>query len=192
MRVTFLGLAAALQIAWAGVAGAQEPVSDGVLFMERFSGEWRGTGQVLLGQDSGLKFHCSLDGNPSRTGMTFGMTGRCWMGKMAAPVFAKLRFNPETNRFYGEFMDGADGNGVDVVGQREGEGFELKLVRGSAQGRLVAEPVGTDEMRVLISLYDRRNNRDIPIVAMGFAKAETLGLSPEITGTIERHGVNKN
>ncbi|MHA1190367.1 MAG: hypothetical protein ACTSSQ_07955 [Alphaproteobacteria bacterium] len=168
-------------------AGAE--AVDAALFMNKFSGEWRGTGKVLLGPDSGLKFHCRLDGDPSKSRLTFGMKGRCWIGKFAAPVFARLRYNRETNRFYGAFMDGAKGQGVDIVGERRGAGFKMKLSRGTAQGRLMAEPIGDDELKVVISLYDRRNKREIPIVAMGFAKKAKFDLmidEPPVTGSIGR------
>ncbi len=190
MRYRFLVLLAALIAPVsmpAKVVG--EEAADAALFMNKFSGEWRGTGKVLLGPDSGLKFHCRLDGDPSKSRMTFGMNGRCWMGRLAAPVFARLRYNRDTNRFYGAFMDGAEGQGVDIVGERLGDGFRMKLSRGTAQGRLMAEPVGDDELKVIISLYDKRNKREIPIVAMGFAKKSRFNLmtdEPPVTGSIGR------
>ena len=190
MRFRFLVILATLLAPVPTVAlSAGEEAADAAIFMDKFSGEWRGTGKVLLGPDSGLKFHCRLDGDPSKSRMTFGMNGRCWMGRLAAPIYARLRYNRETNRFYGSFMDGAEGQGVDIVGERLGQGFRMKLSRGTAQGRLMAEPVGDDELKVIISLYDRRNNREIPIVAMGFAKKSKFDLladEPPVTGSIGR------
>ena len=119
-------------VAWMAASPAR--ADDASEIMARFSGEWLGTGQLLFGPQNGLQFHCALTGDPhSRLG--FGMTGRCWMGALSAPIYAALHYNAETDRFYGEFMDGADGDGVDIVAARSGEGISMRLTRGSAHGR---------------------------------------------------------
>lgn len=173
-RVKFLLFFAALCAAAIPARAAE----DAVDFMTRFSGEWLGTGQLLVGAENGLKFSCELDGDPSRTRLTFGMKGRCWMGALSAPVNAQLRYNAETNRFYGEFMDGSRGSGLDIVGARSGDGFSLQLTRGAAQGRLTAETVNADQMKIMIFYRDRKNNRELPVVAMGFTRksAGAIGL----------------
>jgi hypothetical protein len=156
-----------------GTAAVPATADDAAEFMARFSGDWLGTGELLVGPESGLQFHCELEGDPSRTQLTFGMTGRCWMGKLSAPVHARLRYNAETNRFYGEFMDGADGNGLDIVATRAEEGFSMQLTRGAAQGRLAAEAVNPDQLKVTVFLRDRARNRELPIIAMGFTRKDS-------------------
>ena len=180
-----------LAVVLSALAGASAVrANEAADFMQRFSGSWLGTGQLLFGSENGLQFHCELNGNPSRTQLTFAMKGRCWMGGISAPVHARLRYNAETKRFYGEFMDGADGNGVDMIGERDGEGFSLRLSRGVAQGRLAAETVNSDQMRVMMFYRDRANNRELPVVAMGFTRKEAsaMGLPhflPEVlTGSL--------
>lgn len=172
-------------------AGAQMPAAgEAALFMQRFSGEWRGTGRVLVGPDHGARFHCALAGDRSGDRVSFRMTGKCWIGQLSAPVHARLRYNADTNRYYGAFRDGADGNGVDIVGARDGDGFIMSLTRGMAQGRLTAEPVGQTQMKVMISLLDRANDREIPVVAMGLAKEGAVSLphyyEPGVTGSVAR------
>lgn len=176
-----------------GLSGAvaDQPAAgdDAARFMERFSGEWRGTGKLLIGPDTGTKFHCALNGDPSRTQLTFGMKGKCWMGRLSAPVFARLRYNGDNNRFYGDFMDGAEGDGVDIVAERKGNGFSMWLSRGELQGELVASPAGKSKMTILISLIDHRRDRKIPVVAMGFAREGADGLppyDPVVTGALEK------
>lgn len=145
---------------------------DAAAFMQRFSGAWIGTGQLLFGD--GMEFACELNGDPSETQLTFGMTGKCRMGTMAAPINAQLRYNAETNRFYGQFLGGAQGDGVDLVGARAGEGFSLRLVRGAAQGRLAAETVGADQMKVTIFYKDPNSANEMPVVAMGFTRKDVI------------------
>jgi hypothetical protein len=174
-RALPFAILAALSIALPSSARAADPTA----FMSKFSGEWLGTGQLLIGAENGLQFHCELNGDPSRTRLTFGMTGRCWMGKLSAPVHAQLRFYAEGDRFYGEFMDGADGDGVDVVGERVGDGFAMQLSRGMVQGRLTADAVNADQLKVMLYYHSRAHNQDIPVVAMGFTRKGAGGVLPD-------------
>jgi hypothetical protein len=173
-RASVLALSAALALLAAPAAQANEAE-----FMKRFSGSWIGTGQFLFGAEPRLEFACELKGDPSESQLTFGMSGQCRMGAMSAPVHAQIRYNSDTRRYYGEFMDGADGNGVDLIGTRAGEGFSLKLVRGPAQGRLSAETVGKNQMKVIIYYRDPNSQTETPVVAMGFTRKEV------ITGSIQ-------
>ncbi|HSG96281.1 MAG TPA: hypothetical protein VLA28_12230 [Afifellaceae bacterium] len=169
-------------------AAAEE--NDAAMFMERFSGEWRGTGKLLVGPETGLKFHCALDGDPSRTELTFGMTGKCWAGRLSGRVYARLRYNGDTNRFYGDFLDGAEANGVDVIGERRGDGFSLLLSRGMAHGELIAKPAGRNKMTVTILLSDKTRTRSLPVAAMGFARKGEKHLpayDPVVTGSLKRN-----
>jgi hypothetical protein len=170
-----VALAVLGMLVWPAAPAHADDAAD---FMQRFGGRWIGSGQVLIGPEDGLEFQCSLDGDPSRTRLTFGMTGRCWMGRLGARIHARLRYNPETNRFYGDFLGGSEGDGVDVVGVRDGDGFSLDLSRGSVQGRLAAEAIGSDEMRVIIFYRDPTANRELPIVAMGFTRSQSGAAGP--------------
>ena len=154
------------------LAAAPARADEAAEFMQRFSGKWVGTGQLLVGTE--VEFACELNGDPSPTQLTFGMTGRCWMGRLSAPVHAALRYNAETNRFYGSFMDGADGDGLDIVGARAGEGFSLNLSKGAVQGRLSAETVSRDQMKITIFYRDTANDRELPVVAMGFTRKDVI------------------
>lgn len=164
---------------------APAQADDAAEFMDRFSGEWAGVGELLVGEESGLQFQCELDGEPSRTGLTFAMTGRCWLGRLSARVHASLHYNAHTNEFYGTFLGGADGDGLDVVGMRAGEGFSMRLVRGGVQGRLTAEAVTRDRLEIVIYYRDVANDRELPVVGMAFDRA---GADPgDVTGSIQRY-----
>ncbi|WP_026379635.1 hypothetical protein [Afifella pfennigii] len=187
MRRLILAAALALAAPLSVPSQAAEVDQDAALFMERFGGAWRGSGRLLVGPESGLRFHCALEGDPSRSQMAFGMTGRCWTGSLSAPVYAKLRYSADQKQFFGSFMDGAEGDGANIVGERAGNGFMLKLVRGELQGRLAAEPAGHGKMTVMLSLYDPGSGRTVPVAAMGFARPGSDSLpiyDPAITGSI--------
>ncbi len=167
--------------------------NDAVRFMEQFTGEWLGTGRLLVGPETGLRFHCALDGNPSRTELTFNMNGKCWAGKLSGLIHARLHFNAETNRFYGDFLGGAEDNGVDVVGKRKGSGFSLLLSRGMAKGELIAKPAGRNKMTITILLSDSTRKRSIAVAAMGFARKGETHLpvyDPVVTGSVKDRSGN--
>jgi hypothetical protein len=176
-RVLALALSAALAVAAALPARADD-------LMTRFSGEWVGTGKLLFGPQYGTEFNCELKGNPSESLLNFNLTGRCWLGALSAPVYARLRYNTDTRQYYGEFMDGADGQGVDIVGARAGEAISLRLMRGRLQGRLTAETVNSDQMKVMMFYRDIENNRELPVVAMGFARKGTGRLPDYLPGFV--------
>ena len=167
-------LAVALSAALALAAAIPARADDTAAFIERFSGKWVGTGQLLFVTAGTSEFACELDGDPSETRLTFGMQGTCRMGSLAAPVRAQLRYNADTDQFYGQFMDGAAGSGVDLVGARAGKGFSLKLVRGATQGRLTAETIGKNEMKVVMYYKNPASGDEVPVVAMGFTRKEVI------------------
>ena len=169
-RVLAVALSTVLALA-SSMFGAR--ADDAADFMQRFSGKWVGTGQLLFVTTGTSEFACELNGDPSETQLTFGMTGTCRMGSLAAPVNAKLRYNADTREFYGQFMDGAAGSGVDLVGTRVGRGFSLKLVRGAMQGRLTAETVGKSEMKIVM-YYKTKSGDEVPVVSMGFTRKEVI------------------
>ena len=180
-RVHALALSAALAAMAAPPAKAEQ-------LMARFSGEWVGTGQVLLGGQYGAMFRCELTGAPKNAQLRFDLSGRCWMGDLSAPVSAQLRYNAETAQYFGEFMDGADGMGADIVGARAGQALSLRLSRGTLQGRLTAAKVGADEMKVMLYYRDPETSREELAAAMGFARPDANSLPhymPDIiTGSI--------
>ena len=166
-------LSFAVSVALAIAASLPARADDAAEFMKRFSGKWIGTGQLLFVTTGTSEFACELNGDPSDTQLTFGMTGTCRMGSLAAPVTASLRYNADTNEFYGQFMDGAAGSGVDIVGTRAGKGFSLKLIRGATQGRLTAETIGKSELKVVM-YYKMKSGEEMPVVSMGLTRKEVI------------------
>lgn len=168
-----LAIAASAALLLAATALPARAANDAATFMQKFSGKWVGTGQLLFVTTGTSEFACDLNGDPSATQLTFAMTGTCRMGSLAAPVYATIRYNADTRQFYGQFMDGAAGSGVDLVGARAGQGFSLKLVRGATQGRLTAETVGKNEMKVVM-YYKTSSGDEVPVVAMGFTRKDVV------------------
>lgn len=170
-RVTTLALSAALAL---GVSTLPAQADDVAAFMQRFSGAWIGSGQMLVGADPRPEFACELKGGTSAGRLTFGMAGQCRMGGFSAPISAQIRYNADTNRYYGQFMDGSAGDGADIVGSRAGKSISLKLMRGTLQGRLSAETTGDGQMKVVIYYRDPNTRNETPVAAMGFTRKELI------------------
>jgi hypothetical protein len=47
-------------------------------------------------------------------------------------------------------------------------------VRGATQGRLSAQTIGKNEMKVIIYLKDPKSPAEMPVVAMGFTRREVI------------------
>ena len=187
-RVVVLMLCAALGLP-AGATSAQAGEKTQEL-LGRYAGEWIGSGQLLFGPQTGLQFHCELDGKPSRTQPHLRMTGRCWMAGLSARVHGLVRYDEHTDRIKGEFMGGAAGQGVDISGSPVANGVALDLSRPPAEGRVAAENINANQMTVMMYLGDPASDREVAVAAMGFTRKEAsaVGLPrylPEIpTGSI--------
>jgi hypothetical protein len=167
---------------------------DAADFMQRFSGVWLGAGQLLIGdEEDGLKFQCELDGAPSRTQLTFSMTGRCSMAGLSASIYGSLRYNAHTNEFYGDFLGGSEGDGLDVVAARAGDGFSMRLTRGGVQGRLTAEAINPDQLEVVIYYRDWQRDREIPVIGINFTRNKAAEAERsrrgrnDVTGSIDSY-----
>jgi hypothetical protein len=55
----------------------------------------------------------------------------------------------------------------------------MQLMRGPVQGRLAAEAVNADQLKATIFYHDRWHDRDVPVVAMGFARKGTVDTLPD-------------
>ncbi len=170
-RVAAFAVSAAVALAASALPAQAGENTD---FMQRFAGAWIGSGQVLFGAEPRPEFACELKGDPNVGQLTFGMSGQCHVGAFSAPVYASIRYNTETNRYYGEFMNGAAGSGADIVGARAGESISLKLMRGTLQGRLSAEPIGANQMKVVLYYHDPNTQTETPVASMGLTRKEII------------------
>ena len=102
------------------------------------------------------------------------MTGTCRMGSLAAPVNAQLRYNADTNEFYGQFMDGAEGIGVDIVGdaRRQGLFAEARARRDAGAADRRDRRQERDEGRDVSTRP--KSGDEMPVVSMGFTRKEVI------------------
>ncbi len=166
-NLAFILIALSLNVA---VSAASEVETD---FLAQLQGNWSGTGRILAGPDKGTNFKCSLSGKPSRTGVKISMDGKCSIGQFSARMGASIKYSEGVQKYVGRFMGGANGNGLDIYGDRNGDALKLRLTRGRTQGNMDLLLQRQDLMRVIISITDTERNRDIPVIAMDLNKSRS-------------------
>lgn len=136
----------------------------------QLTGEWQAKGQILVGEASGLEFYCTLSGEPKDEGKGFGVGGKCWSGELVVPVFGRVRYNRDQDRYFGSFMGGAKSIGVDVQGTAHDGGFRLELKRDEAEGEVTATIGTTNDIDLVLSLTGDGGRLRLPVAAMGLRR----------------------
>jgi hypothetical protein len=84
-------------------------------FFQSVEGHWSGPGEVVAGKYKGTKFTCNLAGTTPehRAGMV--LDGTCRVGLFTQKMSATVEEGGR-GRYRGTFLDGAKGQGLDIVG----------------------------------------------------------------------------
>ena len=151
--------------------------ADDSAFFDRIEGQWSGPGQIVAGKYKGTRFSCalagsSLDGNP---GMT--LDGTCRVGLFNQPVSAVIE--AQGRSYTGRFLDGAKGNGLDVVsGNVAGDRVTVGMEREQLRGAMVARVKPGGKLGVTVSV--RVGDELVPVVALDL----TRGTDGMATGSV--------
>lgn len=83
-------------------------------FFRTVEGQWVGPGEIVAGKYKGTKFVCTFEG--STPGKKVGMTldGGCRVGMITQKMTASVEY-AGTAGYKGTFMDGAKGEGLDII-----------------------------------------------------------------------------
>src|SRR5690606_20548375 len=137
-------------------------------FFNKVEGQWSGPGEIVAGKYKGTRFTCNFQGSTpaGKVGMT--MDGGCRVGlftqKMSASVEHKGR-----QGYRGTFMDGAVGEGLDVVaGSVTGEKVVFTLNRKQLDGAMLARMPDGDTMHVTVSV--KVDNQMVPVIGMNLKR----------------------
>lgn len=164
--VTLLFGAAILVLPSAG-AFASDPDKA---FFDQAEGNWSGPGEIIAGKYKGTKFICNFIG--STPGKKAGMTldGSCRVG-----VFnQKMKATVERlgNGYKGKFLDGAAGEGMDIVSGNVvgGNKAVFGINRKKLKGAMVAKMASDDAMVVTVSV--KVEDRMIPVIGMSLKRMD--------------------
>lgn len=168
-----LATAAGLVLSLAATSGA---MANDKAFFESVSGVWSGPGKIVAGKYEGTEFNCTLTGTPN-AGAQAGVVldGTCRVGVFGQEMSATIR--QAGGSYEGQFLDGAAGDGLDIVSGRVEPGrVIMAITRKQLEGVMVATLTGAHSMNVTVSVQVGETlipvigmslDRDIDSVAVG-------------------------
>ncbi len=165
----FMPLAAAALLV--GASGAAVASEKDKRFFSNIQGQWSGPGEIVAGKYKGTKFTCNFTGATPDGKLGMSLDGGCRVGlftqKMSASVEHKGR-----QGYRGTFMDGALGEGLDVIGGKvSGERVTLSLNRNQLNGAMLARLPDRDTMQVTVSV--KVENQMVPVIGMNLKRVDT-------------------
>lgn len=130
-------------------------------------GKWSGRGEIIAGKYKNTRFSCVFQGiSPDRiTGLN--IDGSCRVGIFSQPMNASVE--RALAGYTGKFMDGAAGNGLDVVGGRfSGSQLAIDIRRKDLHGVMFARMGSPEKMHVTVSV--RVGEHLIPVIALSLER----------------------
>jgi hypothetical protein len=138
-------------------------------FFQSVQGNWSGPGEIVAGKYKGTKYTCTLKGTTPSSGVGMTLDGGCRVGMFTQKMSATVK--KRGNGYSGRFLDGAAGNGLDVVsGSVSGSKVVFGLNRSSLKGAMSARLPSKNSMNVTISV--RVDNEMVPVIGMNLKRVD--------------------
>jgi hypothetical protein len=160
-------MAIAASAAWIAPADASE---RDMRFFNRVEGQWSGPGEIVAGKYKGTRFTCNFTGATPTGKVGMSLDGGCRVGlftqKMSAAVVHQGR-----KGYRGTFMDGAVGEGLDVVGGNvNNERVLLSLHRNQLNGAMLARLPDENTLHVTVSV--KVDDEMVPVIGMNLKRTD--------------------
>lgn len=162
-----------------GLCAAPASASDrDRAFFEQVSGIWKGPGEIVAGKYKGTKFVCNLTGDPGRSKKAaLALDGSCRVGVFNQKMSARIEKSGGV--YKGMFLDGAKGEGLDVVsGTVQDNRVVLAINRNKLNGAMVARLDNRETMNITISV--KVGEAMVPVIGMTLKR----DVDPTATGAI--------
>ncbi len=162
MRITSLLIALLACLFCASVATASDKV-----FFKGIQGKWSGPGEIVAGKFKGTKFVCTFGGATPDSKTSMDVDGSCRVGVFTQPMNAKI--TKTAGHYVGMFLDGAKGEGMDVVGGRYTQSrLVVNIKRKDLNGVMVANLSDPNQLRVTISV--KHEGKLVPVIGMALTR----------------------
>lgn len=173
MKASFRSLCLALAITGMASSTTGAAASNDTVFFQRIGGQWSGPGEIVAGKYKGTKFVCNLQGEAGRKTPGMTLDGTCRVGVFSEKISASVEAGG--GGYSGRFLDGAKGDGLDVVGGNvAGDKVVLSLSRAQLNGAMVARMKGADAMQVTVSV--KVDGRLVPVVGMSLKRVDGIAV----------------
>lgn len=152
-----------------GLAAPVQAMDRDSAFFHSVEGEWSGPGEIVAGKYKGTKFTCTLSGTTPGHDVGVTLDGACHVGMFSQVMKASVVRTG--GRYKGSFLDGAGGNGIDIVsGNIEGSRAILGLSRHQLSGAMLARLADPDTMHVTISV--KVEDQMVPVIGMNLKRVD--------------------
>ncbi|PCI06083.1 MAG: hypothetical protein COB78_01865 [Hyphomicrobiales bacterium] len=132
-------------------------------FFSGIEGKWRGPGEIVAGKFKGTKFVCTFDGDTLAKSSGMNIGGSCRIGLFSQPMNALVR--KAGGGYKGKFLDGAVGEGMDVIGGRYSRSrLSVDIVRKDLRGVMITSLNKKNMLNVTVSVHVGK--RLIPVIGM--------------------------
>lgn len=139
-------------------------------FFEQAEGNWSGPGEIIAGKYKGTKFVCNFTGSTpqKKAGMT--LDGGCRVGVFNQKM--KATVERAGSGYKGKFLDGAAGEGMDIVSGNvvDGKKAVFGINRKKLKGAMIAKMASDDAMIVTVSV--KVADRMIPVIGMNLKRTD--------------------
>lgn len=140
-------------------------------FFSSVEGDWTGPGEIVAGKYKGTRFTCSFKGATPDGKLGMSLDGGCRVGLFTQKMSAKVEHS-RAKGYSGSFMDGAKGEGLDVVGGNvTGRKVTLALHRNELNGAMLANMPDDDTMHVTVSV--KVASQMVPVIGMNLKRVDT-------------------
>lgn len=163
---TFFAALVAAGLAGTAVASASETERR---FFDSVAGQWSGPGEIVAGRYAGTKFMCNFTGATPIGVLGMSLEGGCRVGLFTQRMSANIERHGRAYR--GTFMDGSQGEGLDVTGGQVTNGQVMfSLNRNALNGAMQAKLTDPDTMHVTVSV--RVDDTMVPVIGVNLKRVD--------------------
>lgn len=140
-------------------------------FFNKVEGEWSGPGEIVAGKYKGTRFTCNFTGTTPDGKIGMSLDGGCRVGLFTQKMSASVEHRGKQG-YRGTFMDGAIGQGLDVIGgDVMGKKAIFTLNRNQLDGAMLARLPDDNTMHVTVSV--KVADQMVPVIGMNLKRVDT-------------------
>lgn len=138
-------------------------------FFRQVSGQWTGPGEIVAGKYKGTKFVCNFTGSQPAGKVGMSLDGGCRVGLFTQKMSASIE--KARKGYRGNFMDGAAGKGLDVIGGTvTGDKVVFSLNRKALDGAMLARLPNENTMNVTVSV--KVDDEMVPVIGLSLKRLD--------------------